>query len=108
MKAHEFMRRRARLAQEHRPAWWMRKAFDKLLREAGAVPQIAAKRVVAYRLSSGEIVCNKQRFKNEDAAGETLTMIQNEHQHRPREPVRAYYCGHCKGWHITSMDKNGQ
>lgn len=104
MNAREFIKRRAKIAGAHgRPNWWHRRAFDRLVREAGAVPIVAAKRVVSYQLASGEIVCVKQRFKDEDAAGSSLQMIQHEHQPRDREPVRSYLCGYCKGWHITSQ-----
>lgn len=104
MNAREFLKRRARIEHERtRPNWWHRRALAHLIREAGAVPVVGGTRVVAYRLASGEIVCTKQRFKDEDLATKTLQMIHDEHQPRDREPVRAYACGHCKGWHITSM-----
>jgi hypothetical protein len=103
MNAREFIKQRAKIGSHKDRAKWQRKAFDKLLREAGAAPIVMMKRVVAYQLANGEIVCTKQRFKDEPAAVKTLQMIHSEHQPRVHEPVRAYPCQHCKGWHITSQ-----
>lgn len=104
MNAGEFIKRRAKIEHARtRPNWWHRRAIAALIREAGAVPVVSGRRVIAYQLASGETVCAKQRFKDEPAAARTLQMIHNEHQPRTNVPVRAYPCAHCKGWHITSM-----
>lgn len=108
MNAGEFIKRRTKIEGERgRAAGWQRRAFDRLVREARAEPvfAVAAKRVVAFRLGGGEIVCVKQRFKTEPAAAQSLQMIHEERQPREHVPVRAYHCDHCKGWHITSRPK---
>lgn len=106
MTAQEFMKRRARIGGTwDRAQDWQQNAMKRLIREARAVPVIGSRRVVAYRLGAGEVVCVKQRFKDEPAATQSLQMIHEERQPREHIPVRAYQCTHCKGWHITSMKK---
>lgn len=106
MNAQEFIKRRAKIEGTWgRARDWQRNAFKRLVREAGAVPVVGKRRVVAYHLAAGEVVCVKQRFKDEPAAAMSLQMIHEERQPREHIPVRAYHCAHCKGWHITSMPK---
>ncbi len=48
------------------------------------------------------VVCNgKRRFRDHDEAMQALRHI-TRHSDRNRLPVRAYECGKCQGWHLTS------
>lgn len=103
MSPREFERRRARIeSAPKRGSSWRKRALQKIVRESGAEVVIAARKVIAYKMASGEFVCKKQRFKTEPDAIAVLGMIANEHQPRLNQPIRAYPCYCCKGWHLTS------
>jgi hypothetical protein len=103
MNAGRFERDRCRIESEPgRSNAWRKRALQHLIRQAGAEPISTGKRVVAYRLPDGKMVCKKRRFQNEQQALDTLRMIAAEHEPRTKQPVRAYACYACMGWHITS------
>lgn len=47
--------------------------------------------------------CSKTKYANEAAANRDILRIQ-ETSTRSNIPIRAYYCGGCKGWHLTSKE----
>jgi len=102
MNATEFARRRGRIEHQGvKKHAWKVKALRQLVNDARAVLVTVEGRVVGYRLPNGQVVCAKQRYKDQDTALRHLDMIQlcdGTHQ----KPVRAYPCPQCRGWHRTS------
>lgn len=51
--------------------------------------------------------CVKRRFRDEIAALHALGRIAAAvpDERRPKRPIRAYHCQHCRGWHLTSQEK---
>lgn len=47
--------------------------------------------------------CGKRRFRDHAEAIRSLRTIRTKGAPRNRMPSRAYYCDHCKGWHLTSQ-----
>ena len=52
--------------------------------------------------------CGKRRYRSEIDAKIALTRIARtgDDSRRDKTPRRAYRCGTCKGWHLTSMGRN--
>lgn len=50
---------------------------------------------------------NKIRYPSKAEAEVALTAIRVAGPKKPggRVPIRAYYCEHCGGWHLTSWEK---
>ena len=76
------------------------------MRDAKAALVIVARKVVGYRLPNGEMVCVKERHRDEAAALAALARIQASNWNNHRVPQRAYQCDHCHGWHLTSQARN--
>jgi len=107
MKLREFTRRRALITSRHHGIGKRyRKEMAHLIRDAGAVPVVIARKIAGYRLKCGKIVCVKERFRTELAALHTMKMIHDTNHNQHRVPVRAYYCSYCFGWHLTSQERN--
>lgn len=57
------------------------------------------------------VTCSKKVYTSKREANEVINAAKghrytgNQRQNRKREkiPVRAYYCNHCEGWHLTSI-----
>lgn len=48
--------------------------------------------------------CRKRRFRDEIAAKLAIATIgRKDNAGRPKKECRAYFCGSCRGWHITSV-----
>lgn len=104
MNATQFAKRRGRIEHDMtRPHAWRVKALRQLVNEAHAVVVIAGRRVIGWKLPSGDIVCIKARFTSEDAADDQLQQIARTDGTRPKRPVRSYACPLCGGWHLTSQ-----
>lgn len=58
---------------------------------------------LGWRLPSGEMVCKKQRFHALEAAEIFMRSLVD---FTGRLPKRAYYCSNCKGFHLTSQERN--
>jgi hypothetical protein len=105
MNAGQFVRKRALMERESwRRNGWFKRAMQKLIQEAGAVAIYSGGRIVGHELANGQIVCTKQRFQTELAAGAALLQIAisaGEH----KKPQRAYACFACLGWHLTSQNQ---
>lgn len=103
MNARDFMRKRGRIeSATHLRNHQRTKALAHLVREARALLVVADSRVVGYLLPTGETVCVKRRFRDQDQADAQLRQIERADT-RAKCPVRAYPCGRCNGWHLTSQ-----
>jgi hypothetical protein len=103
----QFARKRDRIMHNSpgRSDEWRKRAMKRLAADAGAVPQHAGGgRVIAWRMSNGQLVCVKHRYASEQQANNAMTQMQREPDGR-RKPIRAYPCYACFGWHITSQQK---
>lgn len=50
--------------------------------------------------------CNgKRRYRSHQEAIQSLHHIKNTSK-RDRQPVRAYECPRCHGWHLTSLEEH--
>lgn len=107
MNAAEFSRRRARIERQHQGRRRKREIAH-LVRDARAALVVLGHKVVGYRLPSGEIVCIKDRYKNEVSALRALEHIKAANWSDHRVPVRAYACEHCHGWHLKSQARHAQ
>jgi hypothetical protein len=104
MNAETFMRKRARIASEHPPSTkYYKKALDGLTRDADAALLVIDRKIVGWRLKTGEIVCTKERFRDEADARAALAAIHRSSFEGARVPIRSYYCSRCKGFHLTSQ-----
>jgi hypothetical protein len=102
MKPAEFAKRRSKIEYAQRKSrTWKHRAMQKLIREASAVVVMSAGRVIGWQMQNGQIVCFKQRYRNEDQAALNLAMIRAS-SCRDVLPQRAYYCPTCNGWHLSS------
>jgi len=103
----EFARRRARIENERGMPGrivgkgFRRKALRALVKRAGAIRIVPNGRDVGYRLPSGGVACEKQRFPNYAAAWGELQRI-GKHASHSHIPVRVYLCDWCGGHHLTS------
>lgn len=57
-------------------------------------------------------VTKKERFSDRLDAELALADIHRMNTHHRRrkyrdEPIRSYFCNCCRGWHLTSMTKDG-
>lgn len=97
MKAAEFARRRSSIEHDatHGNAW-RKRAMARLASEAGAIGVLFGRQVVGWKLPGGEIVCIKQRYKNEERAEAYLRMIAAT-SGQGVKPIRAYACAYCHG-----------
>lgn len=88
---------------EARGKGWGRRALEKLDREYGAEESLRDGKRVGVVLGSGLVICKKTTFKTEARAraalGQIDMVVLDDTHHRP---VRAYNCGHCGLWHLTS------
>lgn len=105
MHASEFSRKRARLQRRAgNRAAFLRKGMTHLVREAGAREIVVRGQVVGWRMTGGEVVCIKVRFRDLLAAQLEIQRIA-KHSVGWKVPVRAYQCQYCGGWHLTSQAK---
>jgi hypothetical protein len=106
MNAGQFERQRARIESQSsgRTDKWRKRAFQHLVREAGAEVVSSGRRITSYRLPNGQSVCHKRRFRCEGDALDTLRQIAIEEEPR-KKPIRAYACYVCFGWHVTSQPR---
>lgn len=109
MNAATFARHRARIAHQHhgRGRKYSR-ALAHLVRDAGAALVVMNRKVVGYRLPNGEMVCVKERYRDQAEAAAAMARIQADIEAGKRAPVRVYPCQHCHGWHTTSQLRNDQ
>ncbi|CAG2144532.1 hypothetical protein LMG31506_03026 [Cupriavidus yeoncheonensis] len=101
MNAATFAARRARLQYRYGTGKRFRLELQHLVRDAGAAMVIVGGKVVAYRMTTGEVVCIKKRFRDSSDAQVDMLGIQVANP-STRVPVRVYLCPYCKGWHLTS------
>lgn len=107
MNASEFARQRARLTREyHGRGRKYNRALAHLVRDARAALVVMDRKVVGYRLPTGEMVCVKHRYRSEDEATRAMQRIQEEAPEGQRVPLRVYPCPHCRGFHTTSQARN--
>jgi hypothetical protein len=52
--------------------------------------------------SSSSYVCAKHPFQNKKEAMSSVNRMGNKKE----KAKRAYYCGHCGAWHITSTERH--
>lgn len=91
------------LSQSHRRSNdWRKRALAHLVAEAGAEPQTSGRRVLSWRMPTGQHVCVKHRYTTETRATDAILEMHRETDGR-RKPIRAYPCYFCAGWHITSQ-----
>lgn len=91
------------LSQSHtRSNDWRKRALAHLAAEARAEPQFSGKRILSWRMPTGQHVCVKHRYTSEVRAISAMGEMHRETDGR-RKPVRAYPCFFCNGWHITSQ-----
>jgi hypothetical protein len=105
MNAAQFARRRGRIEREHQGRRRQRELAH-LVRDAKAALVIVDRKVVGYRLPNGEMVCVKERHRDEASAMQALERINAANWNNHRVPVRAYPCPYCHGWHLTSQARN--
>jgi hypothetical protein len=107
VNAAQFATRRARLVREHHGhGRKYQRALAHLIRDARAILVVMNRKVIGYRLLTGEIVCIKERYRSEDAANDAMVRIQANIEAGRRAPVRVYACPHCHGFHLTSQKRN--
>ena len=108
MKAGKFARQRAIIEYaSHRSASWRKRAMARLIAYTHTEPMTTGKRVIAYKLANGKVVCVKHRYQTEQIAIDHIDhigQIARETDGRTK-PIRAYPCYWCMGWHITSHGK---
>lgn len=105
MHASEFARQRARIERRAgNRAAFLRKAMAHLVAEAGAVVIVIRGQVVGWRMTDGTVVCVKQRYRDLLAAQLELQRISRFARNK-HVPVRAYWCPHCGGAHLTSQSR---
>ena len=106
MNAAQFERERAVIESRSpgRTDKWRKRALAKLVQREGVEVVSTGRRVISYKLPNGQAVCQKRRFRCEDSALDTLRQIAAEHEPR-KQPIRAYACFVCLGWHVTSQPK---
>lgn len=103
MNASEFAKKRARIEHERRHSkGYAARALSALEREARAVRVYSRGKLVAWELPNGQTVCRKRRFSKEFDAAVALEAVQAMPR-AERTPVRWYFCGFCRGWHLTSQ-----
>ncbi|MDT9046456.1 MULTISPECIES: hypothetical protein [Enterobacteriaceae] len=105
MNAAQFARRRGRIERQHQGRRRQRELAH-LVRDAKAALVIVERKVVGYRLPNGEMVCIKDRYRDEAAALQAMERMQSSNWNGHRVPVRAYHCEHCRGFHLTSQARN--
>jgi len=49
-------------------------------------------------------MCTKRRFASRPLAIQRVAEINKKDSSNGRKPIRAYYCGECGGYHLTSSD----
>lgn len=77
------------------------KAMSSLISDAGATCIVIEKRVIGWRMKTGEIVCVKSRFSSQALAARCVVNIAETST--GHIPTRVYQCDHCQGWHVTSQ-----
>ena len=102
MNPAQLAREIARIERDRgRTARWRKRAIAHVVAEAGATQVIVNGELVGWTLPAGGQVCIKRRYRDAHAANDDLV----EFGRRPgthAKPVRAYYCPHCSGYHLTS------
>lgn len=107
MNAADFIKQRGRIEhQTHQTQAWRAKAMRGLVKRSRAELIRAGGRVIGYQLPNGQVVCVKQRFRDQAAAEVKLQTIALFEGQRFAMPQRAYFCRHCSGWHLTSQPKH--
>lgn len=104
MNARQFAAARERILSQSpgRSNDWRKRALARLAAEARAEPQTSGKRVLSWRMPTGQHVCVKHRYTSEIRAVSAMDEMHRETDGR-RKPIRAYPCYFCSGWHITSQ-----
>lgn len=109
MNAAEFIKQRVRIHQQPgRGPQWRARALAQLVKQARAVPVYAGGKVVSYTLPNGQVVCTKQRFRDQAGAESYLDGLTLFEGTRAKHPQRVYRCPNCSGWHLTSQNKRGE
>lgn len=106
MNLSAFTRQRIRIERRFTPGAKRERAMAHLVADALAVLVVHERRMVAWRLQCGTIVCVKRRYPNHDAAVQSLERIRDSSE-REHLPQRVYRCERCSGWHMTSQDRRG-
>lgn len=106
MNANKFGRQRAIIehAKAGRSRAWRKRALAKLAADTGVEQIATGKRIIAYRLPDGRVICVKHRYQNEAAAIDAIQQIARTTGSN-KKPIRAYPCYQCMGWHITSEQR---
>lgn len=104
MKGGRFASKRGRILHNGRGERHQRKALAHLAREAGARPIRGPRgQVIAHILRDGFVACEKRRYPDAETAQAELDGVRAfGHLQQGKMPVRAYPCGLCRGWHVTS------
>ena len=101
MNAGDFAKKRGRITSTRgRSERWKRKAIAHLAREAGAVPFVHGGKVKSHRFESGQVVCEKHRYRSRtEAEADLANILARPGAHQ--KPTRAFPCPHCQGYHLT-------
>lgn len=102
MNAHQFIRQRVRIEQRFAPGRKRQDAIANLVRDARAAVILIHRKAIGYRMTTGEVVCIKHRYRTHEDAVETMAKIHAATGGAGHVPVRAYPCPYCKGFHLTS------
>jgi len=102
MNRQTFARQLGRIEHRHgHSTKTTREALQKLLTRIGGAYVISNGKITGYRLRDGSLVCRKRRYHDEAGAVRDLRHITAVASNR-HIPVRAYSCGSCRGFHLTS------
>lgn len=103
MRASKFQDlRRSIERQFHDQPSKVRRALNHLVMRNALATIVMDRRVIGWRMSTGEIVCVKARYSTEQLALKSMSHIVSL-QDSGRIPVRVYQCDYCLGWHMTSQ-----
>lgn len=105
--SHGFQRQLARIIKDDkRSRGWKKRAMKHLEDDYGARERRdRGGRAVGYELESGKVLCRKKSFKTLEAAEAALEQIQLIELLTVKKPCRAYQCGACGKWHLTSWSE---
>lgn len=103
MNPRNFAGKRGRILHNARSDAHARRAIAHLARDCGAEPVHVHGKLVAHQFADGFVVCEKRRYRDQDAALAELAGTRAfAHLHTHKLPRRVYSCGRCGGWHTTS------
>ncbi|MFY9810808.1 hypothetical protein [Aquabacterium sp.] len=98
-----FHRQLARIVKcDDRSRAWKKRALKHLEDDCVAEKRVKGGKAVGYELESGRVLCRKKSFKTKEAAEQALEQIELMQFVTDKKPCRAYQCGACGKFHLTS------